>query len=134
MDADARRAKRGVVKRRDAQAVVVSRDKNVRRAVVRSRRAYHAVSRRHADDEITAPRGQRVAYEPAALCPPSVLETLAKVAREERGDSVFEPLAATIRERKVVRIGADAKRGRQGGRRRGQRRGSDAAHASDGEN
>src|SRR5882757_2052511 len=50
---------------------------------------------------------ERVADEAATLRPLSVVQMCVEVARDQLDNLVFEPVTALVREREVVRVGAD---------------------------
>src|SRR5690606_24361789 len=78
---------------------------------------------------------QRVADEAAPLRPPRVLDVRAELRRDQLRERVLEALLRLVRERQVVRVGADAERPLRGvrlpaGKQRGRERGrSDALTA-----
>jgi hypothetical protein len=111
LHADARLAQDGVVEGGDARAVG-ARHEDVDRAVIRRRRANALEIARQAGDEIADLGLQGLAEKGAPLRPPGVFDRRPKLLGEKRDDPVLEALAALVRERQVVGIGAYPQRAR----------------------
>src|SRR5690606_34062912 len=111
---------------------------DVRRAVIRTRRRDELVLRRHADHEIALAGVQCIANKTSPLRPPRVDHADTELARDQLRDPVLEALLGFVRERQVVRIGADSEprfrfaisaREPDRGKRPDERRADAAAHA-----
>ena len=111
LDADRQRLQRRRVERIDAQMTIAARDERVGGPVVAPRRLQQSVLRRDADHDVAAPGIERVADEAAPLRQPEVLERPA-AGRARRASAILfsKPSPRCVRERQVVRIGADAQR------------------------
>src|SRR5690348_1077283 len=110
MHANAQPAKGRIVERREVESTVAAGHEHIRRTVVRVCGTHGSVPGRHAEDDVTRSRVQRVAYEAATLRPPRVLDACAQITRQQRRNLVLEAFATLVRERQVVRVGAYTQR------------------------
>src|SRR5689334_666641 len=84
-------------------------NKHVCRAVVGAGGLDHVHPGGDSHHDVALAGLERIADEAAPLRPPSVGYALAKLARDELGEPVFEALALAIGEGEIVRISADTK-------------------------
>src|SRR4051812_33060930 len=82
------------------------RDEDVCRPIVRLGREQRIEAGRNADDDVAEPLADGAADEAAPLRPPSVLESRTELAGGQFGYFVLEALAALVRERQVIGVGA----------------------------
>ena len=94
----------------DAQMTILAGYERIRGTVVAPGSLQLSILRRDPDDDVATLGVERIAHEAAALRQPVVLEWTSQLARHERRDPVLEAVTMCVRERHVVRIGADAQR------------------------
>src|SRR5262249_47563401 len=112
VDADLDRLQDRIIERLELEAFIFAVYEDVRRSVVRLRGADQVVAGWRADHDVAAAlfeRGiHRVPDEAAPLPPPDVADLRAEVFGDDLGDLVLEAFLLLVRERKVLRVGADA--------------------------
>ena len=84
---------------------------DIARAVVRPGAGHHLGAARDARPDVADVRLQRVPDIAAPLRPPRIVDGRAEILRNQLYDLVLETAAGLVREREIVGIGADAKRG-----------------------
>ena len=108
-------AKLRIVKRGDVQFAIGACDEDIARAVVRPGAGHHLGAARDPGPDVANVLLQRVPDIAAPLRPPGIIDGRAEIPCNQRYDLVLEAAACLIREREIVGIGADAKRGGIGG-------------------
>src|SRR3984885_11656235 len=104
-------AKLGIVKRGDVQPAIGAGDEDIAGTVVRPSTGHHLGAARDPRPDVAGVRLQRVPDIAAPLRPPRIVHGRAEIARNQPYDLVLETPASLVREREIVGIGADAKRG-----------------------
>ena len=94
----------------EALLVLVPDHHDVGRVVVGVAVLDQLVGRDRAHDQVAELGAKRVAHEAHALRVPGVLDLHAQPLRHQLGDLVLEALTGLVREREIVRIGADPQR------------------------
>ena len=104
-------AKLRIVERGDVQPAIGACHEDIARAVVRPGAGHHLGAARDARPDVADVRLQRVPDIAAPLRPPRIVDGRAEILRNQPYDLVLETAAGLVREREIVGIGADAKRG-----------------------
>ena len=108
MDADLQRAQARVVEAGDVQVAIAAGDEHVGGTVVGRGGLRLSKADRHAHHDVADACVERALEETSPLRQPEVVEGPVQVAaRSDRGDLVLEALLLLVRERQVVRVGAD---------------------------
>ena len=115
---DDERAKLRIVERGDMQPAIGACDEDIARAVVWPGAGHHLGAARNTRPDVADVRLQRVTDIAAPLRPPRIVHGRAEIPCNQLHDLVLETPAFPVREREIVGIGADAKRGARPRRRR----------------
>src|SRR4051812_23624668 len=81
----------------------------IARAIIRGCGPQHGQPGDCPGDQVAQMSADGIADEAATLRPPCVVQLCVEVGRDHLDDLVFEPITALVREREVVRVGADPK-------------------------
>src|SRR3984885_3697295 len=122
-------AKLWIVKRGDVQSAIGARHEYIARAGVGPGAGHHFDTARDAGPDVADVRLQRVPHIAAPLRPPRIVDGRAEILCNQPHDLVLETMTGLVREREIVGLGADTKRGGMRGSspdHRGGRRYDDA--------